>query len=66
MAFRSQTIDRDLLLLSEVIVEGYDASAEEILEPLFTMLLQASRFDRNCNCDQQGQRIKECRIAAMW
>jgi hypothetical protein len=58
MAFRSHTIDRDLLLLPEVIVQEYDRSAKEILKPLFTMVWQAAGFDRNYNYDQQGRRIK--------
>ena len=58
MAYRSHTIDRDLLLLPEVIIEQYDEAAEEHLKPLFLMVWQAAGFDRNFNYDQLGQRLK--------
>ena len=49
MAHRPNAIDRDLLLIPEVIVDDYDASAKEILKPLITMIWQAAGFDRNYN-----------------
>ena len=55
--YQSHRIDRDLLLLPEVIIEQYDMTAEENLEPLFLMIWQAAGFDRNYNYDQQGQRL---------
>ena len=58
MAYRPHTIDREILLLSEVIVEEYDKTAEENLKPLFIMIWQAAGFDRNYNYDQHGQRLK--------
>jgi hypothetical protein len=58
MAYRPHTIDRDLLLLPEVIIEEYEKSAQENLAPLFVMIWQAAGFDRNYNYDQQGQRLK--------
>jgi hypothetical protein len=58
MAHRTHTIDREILLLPEVIVEEYDKSAEVNLKPLFMMVWQAAGFDRNYNYDQHGQRLK--------
>ena len=58
MAQRAHTIDRDLLLLPEVIIDEYDKTAAENLTPLFLMIWQAAGFDRNYNYDQQGQRLK--------
>jgi hypothetical protein len=58
MAQRSHAIDRDLLLLPEVIIDEYDKTAKENLAPLFEMIWQAAGFDRNYNYDQQGQRLK--------
>jgi hypothetical protein len=56
--YRPHNIDRDLLLLPEVVVEDFDQPAEEHLKPLFLMVWQAAGFDRNYNYDQQGQRLK--------
>jgi len=58
MAYRPHTIDREILLLPEVIVEEYDKTAEENLKPLFIMIWQAAGFDRNYNYDQHGQCFK--------
>ena len=58
MAYRPHTIDRDLRLLPEAIIEEYDKTAQENLAPLFLMIWQAAGFDRNYNYDQQGQRLK--------
>ena len=51
MTVRQSTIDRDLLLLTEVIIEQYDRTAEENLKPLLMMVWQAAGFDRNYNYD---------------
>lgn len=58
MAYRPHTIDRDLLLLPEVIIEEYRKTAKENLAPLFVTIWQATGFDRNYNYDQQRQRLK--------
>jgi hypothetical protein len=55
---RPSKIDRDLLLLPEIVIESFDQSPEEHLKPLFLMIWQAAGFDRNYNYDQQGQRLK--------
>ncbi len=51
MAYRPHAIDRDLLLLPEVIIDSADKTAQENLAPLFLMIWQAAGFDRNYNYD---------------
>ena len=49
-------IDRDLLFLPEVVVEGYGPTAEEILKPIFEAVWQAAGFEKNLNYGEDGHR----------
>lgn len=51
-------IDRDILLLPEVIVENYDTAPEVILKPCFDAMWNACGFPRSPNYDDAGKRIE--------
>jgi hypothetical protein len=50
----TSTIDRDLLLPPEKIVESYDEKADRILQPMFDSIWQASDLAFNPNYDKEG------------
>jgi hypothetical protein len=50
-----QTIDRDILLLPEVIVENYDGKAEKVLKPCFDSIWNACGFPRSFNYNDKGE-----------
>lgn len=50
----SYEIDRDILLLPEVIVEEYSANSENILRPLFDAIWQSAGWDCCKNYDKDG------------
>lgn len=54
--FSQPGIDRDVLLLPEVVMEEFDQTAEEILRPIFEGVWQAAGFERNLNYDRSGGR----------
>ena len=51
----SHTIDRDILLLPEVIVESYDVSAAKELKPCFDSIWNACGFPRSFNYNDEGE-----------
>ena len=51
-------IDRDILLLPEVIIENYDTAPEEVLKPCFDALWNACGFPKSPNYDDAGKRIE--------
>ncbi len=53
----SQSIDRDMLLLPEIVVENYDVSAENVLKPVFDSVWNACGFSRSFNYDEAGNWI---------
>ena len=55
---RSHTIDRDILLLPEVIVESYDGKAEDVLRPCFDSIWNACGFPRSLNYDAEGNWVR--------
>jgi len=52
-------IDRDILLLPEVIIENYDTAPEEFLKPCFDAMWNACGFPKSPNYDTAGKRIKK-------
>ncbi len=52
---RSHTIDRDILLLPEVVTESYDVSAEQVLKPCFDSIWNACGFASSFNYNKQGE-----------
>ncbi len=51
----SYTIDRDLLLLPEIIVDGYDVKAEKALKPCFDSIWNACGFPRDSYYNENGE-----------
>jgi len=48
------TIDRDILLLPEVLVDEFSAETPQVLRPAFDALWQACGFERSQNYDASG------------
>ncbi len=51
----SHTIDRDILLLPEVVLESFDIKAEEVLKPCFDCIWNACGFPRSFNYNDDGE-----------
>lgn len=49
------TIDRDILLLPEIVVESYDVIAKDILRHCFDSIWNACGFSRSLNYDDTGE-----------
>ena len=54
-ARETYTIDRDALLLPEVVIESYDVSPEEALRPCFDSIWNACGFPKSLNYDDDGK-----------
>ncbi len=52
---RSHTIDRDVLLLPETIIESYEVNAEKVLKPSFDAIWNACGFPRSFNYTEEGE-----------
>lgn len=48
-------IDRDLLLLPEIIIESYDISASKVLKPCFDSIWNACGLPRSLNYNDKGE-----------
>ena len=53
------TIDRDILLLPETLLEIYDIKAEHVLKPCFDAIWNACGYPRSLNYDEAGNWIGE-------
>ena len=53
--FETHTIDRDIMLLPEVVVESYDVKAEDILKSSFDSIWNACGFSRSFNYNDKGE-----------
>jgi len=49
------TIDRDILLLPEIVIDSYRVSAEDILKPCFDSIWNACGFSRSFNYNDAGE-----------
>jgi hypothetical protein len=52
---KSHTIDRDIMLLPEIIVESYEVNAEKVLKPSFDTIWNACGFPRSLNYNDAGE-----------
>lgn len=50
----NRDIDRDYLLLPEIVIDGFSADSATILCPMFDLVWNASGFDRSFNFDANG------------
>jgi hypothetical protein len=48
-------IDRDLLLLPEVIVDGYEVNSASILKPIFDAVWNSAGWDKSYGYDEAGE-----------
>lgn len=48
-------IDRNDLLVPEVVIDSYDRAAEDILKPCFDAIWNATGWERSMNYDEQGR-----------
>lgn len=51
-------IDRDALLVPEIMIEGFDYDAEEVLRPAFDAVWRAAGWERSMNYDSKGRWIE--------
>jgi hypothetical protein len=52
---RSSPIDRDVLLIPEIMIEGYDCDAAEVMKPAFDVIWNASGLPGSENYDEHGK-----------
>lgn len=50
-----QKIDRDILLIPEVLIDNYKVSAEDVLRPCFNSIWNACGYLRSFNYDDKGK-----------
>lgn len=53
--FETHTIDRDVLLLPEVVIESYDVKAKDVLRPSFDSIWNACGYPRSLNYNDSGE-----------
>ena len=53
--YRSNTIDRDVILLPETVIESYEVKGEDVLKPCFDSIWNACGFPRSLNYDKNGE-----------
>jgi hypothetical protein len=52
---QSDTIDRDVILLPEIVIESYEVKAEDVLKPCFDSIWNACGFPKSFNYDSTGK-----------
>jgi hypothetical protein len=50
-------IDRDSLILPDILLEDYESESERILRPAFDAIWQAAGIGRSTSYDEEGNRI---------
>ncbi len=57
---RSDTypIDRDALILPEIIVENFECNPAEVMRPIFDAIWNAAGWPRSMNYDESGERVR--------
>jgi hypothetical protein len=48
-------IDRDVLLLPEVLIENFDCNVASALRPIFDAVWNAAGYERSFNYDESGE-----------
>lgn len=51
----THTIDRDILILPEVVMERYEVKAEEVLKPCFDSIWNACGYPKSLNYNNKGE-----------
>jgi hypothetical protein len=57
--YGAHTIDRDVLLLPEIVIESYDVIAEKVLRPCFDSIWNACGLPRSLNYDDTGKWVEK-------
>jgi hypothetical protein len=57
----SVPIDRDALVLPEVMIESFECDAADVMKPLFDVIWNATGFPGCMNYDETGKRIRRRR-----
>jgi len=52
-------IDRDALILPEIIVENFECNPSEVMKPIFDAIWNAAGWPRSMNYDENGDRIRQ-------
>lgn len=52
-------IDRDALLLPEIILEKFDCNPSEVMRPIFDAIWNAAGWPRSMNYNENGERVKQ-------
>jgi hypothetical protein len=55
---RGNTIEKDVLLIPEIVIESFDFEVEKVLKPWFNTVWNACGFSRSLNYDDAGKRIR--------
>ncbi len=55
----ARPIDRDVLLLPEIIVEDFEADPAQFMKPAFDQIWNACGLERSYNYDAEGKRVKK-------
>jgi hypothetical protein len=53
--YGGHAIDRDVLLLPEIVIESYEVQAKDVLKPCFDSIWNACGFPRSLNYDKNGE-----------
>lgn len=57
--YKVYKIDRDILLLPEIVIENYDVVAKDVLRPCFDSIWNACGFPRSLNYDDDGKWVAD-------
>jgi hypothetical protein len=52
-------IDRDALILPEIIVENFECNPSEVMRPIFDAIWNAAGWLRSMNYNENGERVKQ-------
>lgn len=52
-------IDRDALILPEIIVENFECKPSEVMRPIFDAIWNAAGWPRSMNYNENGERVKQ-------
>jgi hypothetical protein len=57
--FTCHPIDRDALLLPEIILEKFDCNPSEVMRPIFDAIWNAAGWPRSMHYNENGERVKQ-------
>lgn len=57
--FDTYPIDRDALILPEIIVENFECNPSEVMRPIFDAIWNAAGWPRSMNYNEKGERVKQ-------